>query len=331
MIRTILITLTGGVFLFSCSPTEYRVERTATIDAPVELVYEQVNNHKNRNAWSPWEEMDPDMEKSYEGPETGVGAIYRWTGNDSVGTGSLEIIESVPSEYIKSKLIFTEPWQSESTIEWRFEDTDEGTKATWSTSGELPGYLFWMGEEDMDEMMGADFEKGLGKLKEISEEMADAAPTLAIEEVEVEALPIYFIEDEVPISGMESSFFGERYGKLGAYLGPDAQNMLEMPLAIIKEWDEENDRAVVAVAMACDSDKSGAGEIQKGKSYAGKALKCDFMGPYEATGAAHYAIDDYMKEKGLQMAGDPWEVYRTDPGMEPDTAKWITEVYYPIL
>jgi len=326
-----LIAIAGAACIVSCSPTEYKVERSTVIDAPTELVFEQVNNHKNRDAWSPWEKMDPDMEKSYEGPEAGVGAIYKWSGNDSVGTGTLEIIESVPSDYIKSKLVFTEPWESESTIEWTFKETDAGTEATWSTTGELPGFMFWMGQEDMDEMMGADFEEGLNELKAVSEEMASSAPTLAINEVEVEALPIYYIEDETTISGMESSFFGERYGKLGTYLGADSQNMLEMPLAIYKEWDEENDRAVVAVAMACKSDKGGKGEIQKGMSYSGKALRCDFMGPYEESGQAHYAIDDYMKKNGLEMAGNPWEVYRTDPGMEPDTSKWITEIYYPIM
>ena len=65
----------GGAVLLgiaSCSPTEYSVTRDIEIDAPANLVFEQVNNHKLRDAWSPWERMDPDMQKSYEGPEAGV-------------------------------------------------------------------------------------------------------------------------------------------------------------------------------------------------------------------------------------------------------------------
>jgi len=327
----IIIVGIGAALMASCSPTEYRVERSATIDAPAKLVFDQVNNHKMRDAWSPWEKMDPDMTKSYEGPESGVGAVYKWSGNDSVGTGVLEILESVPNEYIKSKLVFTDPWESKSTVEWTFEETENGTMATWAVNGELPGYLFWMGQEDMDEMMGKDFQSGLDQLKIISEEKAQDTPNMPITEVEVEAMPIYYIEDETKISEMSSDFFGERYGKIGAYLGADSQNMLEMPLAVYKEWDEENDRAIIAVAMACKSDKTGEGEIKKGMSHSGKAVKCVYTGPYEEGDKPHNAIADYMESNNLEMAGAPWEVYASDPGEEPDSTKWVTHVYYPIL
>jgi len=58
-----LIAVIGVAVFASCSPTEYRVERSSTIDAPAKLVFDQVNNHKLRDAWSPWEKMDPDMGK----------------------------------------------------------------------------------------------------------------------------------------------------------------------------------------------------------------------------------------------------------------------------
>lgn len=326
-----VIALAAAAMVASCSPTEYRVEREATIDAPVAVVFEQVNNHKMRDAWSPWEQMDPDMSKSYEGPESGVGAVYKWSGNDSVGTGILEILESRPNEYIKSKLVFTDPWESESTVEWTFDETENGTVATWAVNGELPGYLFWMGQEEMDEMMGKDFQTGLEGLKKVAEKKAGEQTDMPITQVRVEGLPIYYIEDEVKISEMNSEFYGARYGQLSAYLGEDTQNMLEMPLAVYKEWDEDNDRAVVAVAMACQSEKAGEGNIKKGMTHAGKAVKCEYTGPYEEGDKPHIAIEAYMKENKLNMAGAPWEVYVTDPGTEPDSTKWITHVYYPIM
>lgn len=326
-----LIALGGIVMMASCSPTEYRVERSVTIDAPAELVFDHVNNHKMRDAWSPWERMDPEMEKSYEGPEAGVGAIYKWTGNDSVGTGILEITESVPHEYIKSTLTFTAPWESESTVEWNFEESGNGVKTSWAVSGEFPGYLFWMNQEDADEMMGNDFQRGLDKLKIAAEEKAASTSSMPMSVVDVDAMPFYFIEAETSISTMESSFFGDKYSKIGAYLGADAQNMLEAPLAIYKEWDPENDRAVVAVGMACQSEKSGDGHIQKTMTHAGKAVECKFTGSYEGGEAAHNAIAAYMESNNLEMAGPPWEVYVTGPANEPDSTKWFTKIYYPLM
>ncbi|MEM9051930.1 MAG: GyrI-like domain-containing protein, partial [Bacteroidota bacterium] len=273
---------------------------------------------------------DPEMEKTYEGPESGVGAKYMWSGNDSVGVGSLEILESVPGEYIKSTLSFTSPWESTSTIEWAFEETDGGVKTTWAVNGELPGYLFWMGQEDMDAAMGKDFEEGLMSLKELAEAGASQSSDMTVTMVEVEALPIYYIEGESTLDGIDSTFYAERYGKIGAYLGADMENMLEMPLAVAKMWDEENDKAVIQVAIACESDKEGEGEIMKGMTHAGKAAKCEFTGPYEQTGAAHEAIFEYITANNMEIIGSPWEIYVTDPGTEPDPNKWVTAVYYPV-
>jgi effector-binding domain-containing protein len=251
--------------------------------------------------------MDTTMEKSYEGPEAGVGAIYRWSGNDSVGTGVLEITESVPHEYIKSTLTFTAPWESESTVEWDFVETDGGVMASWAVNGELPGYLFWMGEK------------------------AANMPGTPMSVIEIEAMPVYFIEAETSIKNMESSFFGDKYEKIGAYLGADTQNMLESPLAIYKVWDEENDKAQVAVGMACESEKPGEGDIQKVMSHEGKAVECEYMGSYEGGKGAHNAIAAYMETNSLEMVGPPWEVYVTGPANEPDSTKWVTRIYYPIL
>jgi effector-binding domain-containing protein/uncharacterized protein YndB with AHSA1/START domain len=328
--RIALLALVTAI-ITSCSPTQYHVEREVVIDAPAALVFEHVNNHKMRDGWSPWEQMDPDMEKSYKGPESGVGAKYLWSGNDSVGTGSLEIVESVPNEYIKSTLTFTSPWESTSTTAWKFEEVEGGVKAVWSVDGELPGYLFWMGEEEMDEMMGKDFQNGLDQLKVLAEEKAAMSTGMPISEVEVEAMPIYYIEGETKISEMSSEFYGSRYGQLMAYLGEDSENMLEMPLAVYNEWDEENDKAVIAVALACESEKGGSGDIKKGMTHAGKAVKCVYTGPYEEGDKPHNAIAEYMKANSLNMAGAPWEVFVTDPGMEPDSTKWVTHVYYPIM
>jgi effector-binding domain-containing protein/uncharacterized protein YndB with AHSA1/START domain len=321
--RIILLAIVTAI-ITSCSPTQYHVEREIVIDAPASLVFDHVNNHKMRDGWSPWEQMDPDMEKSYEGPESGVGAKYLWSGNDSVGTGTLEIVESVPNEYIKSTLTFTSPWESTSTTAWKFEKIDGGVKAIWSVDGELPGYLFWMGEEEMDEMMGKDFQKGLSNLKELTEEKANMKSDMPITEVEVEAMPIYYIDGETKISEMSSEFYGERYGRLMAYLGEDSENMLEMPLAIAMEWDEENDKAVIRVALACESDKTGEGDIVKGMTHEGKAVKCIYTGSYDGLYNAHMAIENFANDNELKIGNQPWEIYTTDPGSEPDTSKWIT-------
>lgn len=328
--KNLLLLSAAAIAFTACNPTTYEVKRETTIDAPADVVFAQVNNHKNRDAWSPWEAKDPDMEKTYEGPEAGVGAKYSWVGNEDVGTGWMEILESEPNTRIKSKLVFTEPWQSESIIHWHFEPLGNGTRATWIVEGELPGYLFWMGPEDMEEAMGPDFESGLAKLKEVSEKSAELAPAYKVEVKEVVSKPYYYIKDKVAMGDMSSEFFGARFGKIMNFLGDDATKVSEPPFAIFHEWNEESGKAEVSVAIAATTDKPTNGEIKRGMTYEGRTMMVSYRGPYEGTGDVHDFLHRHIATSDHDFAGVPWEVYVTDPADEPDPANWITEVYYPV-
>ena len=70
--------------LASLQPSHYRIERSATINAPASVVFAQVNDFHKWEAWSPWAKIDPAMKQTYEGASSGTGAIYTWAGNNQV-------------------------------------------------------------------------------------------------------------------------------------------------------------------------------------------------------------------------------------------------------
>src|SRR5690606_15982721 len=211
-----------------CSPNEYQVSRTIEINAPAAQVFEIVNDFHHQEAWSPWEKMDPAMTKSFEGSESGVGAVYKWSGNDSVGTGSMEILESTPNSYILCNLSFTAPWESISTIEWRFTEENGITRAEWVNTGSLPGFMFWMGDEDMEEMMGPTCEQGLGDLKTYSEEISNtAALPVEVLETNVTSLNYYYVERETLFSELGVELYSQAYDEVFSYLGEDAAAVRE--------------------------------------------------------------------------------------------------------
>jgi len=323
------LAIAGAVFA-ACNPTPYEVKREILIDAPVDVVYAEVNNFKNFVVWSPWEDMDPEMTKTYEGPDDGVGAKYSWVGNDSVGTGYMEITESVPNQRVVSNLVFTEPWESESVNTWTLEDTPEGTKAIWTVKGELPAAMFWMGQEDMDETMGPTFDDGLGRLKAIAEAKVPESPFTA-EERDVTAQPYFFVTDEVSWSDIGPDYFDTRYGKIMAHLGADSGTVTAPPFAIYHVWDEENQKAKISVGMASSSAKKAKGEINKDMTYNGKTLMVQHFGDFANTETAHIFLVEEIEKKGYEIAGSPWEVYVTNPAQEPDTMKWLSEIYYPVV
>jgi effector-binding domain-containing protein len=59
------------------------------------------------------------------------------------------------------------------------------------------------------------------------------------------------------------------------------------------------------------------------------ALHIAYNGGYNKIGAAHKALNDYMKEKGLEQSFRI-EEYISGPMTEPDTTKWLTNIYYVI-
>src|SRR5437762_2863164 len=95
-----------GCLVVAMQPAHYHVERSATMNAPAVVVFNQVNDFHKWDAWSPWAKIDPNMKTNFDGPPAGNGAIYGWTGNSDVGEGRMTITDSKPSELIKIKLEF---------------------------------------------------------------------------------------------------------------------------------------------------------------------------------------------------------------------------------
>ncbi|MBI3183056.1 MAG: SRPBCC family protein [Myxococcales bacterium] len=158
------------VAVIATRPSTYRVERSAAISTPPELVFAQVSDFHKWAAWSPWEKLDPNQKKTFEGPEAGVGASHHWSGNDQVGEGKMTITALKPSERIDIKLEFIRPWQATNSVEFLFKPEQAGTQVTWAVNGNND----FMGKAmtlfmDMDQMMGKDFEQGLANLKALAE------------------------------------------------------------------------------------------------------------------------------------------------------------------
>src|ERR1700676_1586066 len=104
MLKFILLAIVLIIIVFvivvSLRPSQFRVTRSATMTAPPEAVFPQVNNLHNWEAWSPWAKLDPAAKNSYSGPPKGVGASFAWDGNSKVGAASMTITSPQPSQFV---------------------------------------------------------------------------------------------------------------------------------------------------------------------------------------------------------------------------------------
>ncbi len=148
----------------------FSVERSTVIDAPAHRVHELVNDFHHWAAWSPWEDLDPALQRTYTGPDHGVGARYSWSGNRKAGRGSMEIVRST-AEGVDVRLDFLKPFKSSNDVRFSLTPTGETTRVSWVMSGQQQGLMAVLGRfVKMDKLVGPDFEKGLARLKAVAEE-----------------------------------------------------------------------------------------------------------------------------------------------------------------
>lgn len=150
-------------------PAKFRIERSAVINAAPEKVHALIDDFRQWNGWSPWEEMDPHMEKTFSGAATGVGSAYAWKGPKS-GEGNMLMTRSDPQTGISLDLNFTKPMKANNKTDFTLTPADGGTRVNWAMYGEqdFMGRLFTT-FMNMDRMVGKDFEKGLAKMKALAE------------------------------------------------------------------------------------------------------------------------------------------------------------------
>ena len=167
----IVVVLVAGLLIYAATKADsFRVERSASIKAPPEKIFALVNDLHKWVAWSPWENIDPALKRTYSGAESGKGAVYAWEGNNKVGSGSMEILESVPASRITIKLDFIKPFEGHNTAEFKIERAGDATALTWAMFGPSPYLSKVMGLVfSMDKMIGSQFETGLANLKTITE------------------------------------------------------------------------------------------------------------------------------------------------------------------
>lgn len=147
---------------------EYKVERSVLIKCPPDSISPFLSNLKNWPEWSAWNtKKDPSLQLSYAGPEEGIGAKQKWTG-EVMDKGALEIIRMVKGKELEYRLLSGEGFISHGRI--RIESKGSGSKVSWEQEGNagdnIPQRYFIL---FMDNLAGSDMEEGLAKLKKICE------------------------------------------------------------------------------------------------------------------------------------------------------------------
>lgn len=308
------------------APSSLVVEESIVIEAEPSLVYPNVACFKNWEPWNPWDAMDSTNVNEFSEQLCGVGSWYSWKG-EKTGEGRQEILDAEHEKYIKCELVFGMSPVPQ-TSEWFFQEVESGTKVTWNYIGTESSFL----ERPMN-LLGKYFltevyRSGLDNLKNVVESMEPAASVdIKVNEVDFPNTNYLLISDEIHPSEI-ADYYTENFAEIMQYAAANGAEMAGNPSGIYFTWSDTLTK--MAAAIPVDREVAGNDEIEFRNIAEGTALQVDHYGAYDAVGPAHYAIEDYANINGLQLQGFAIEKYVTDPGEEPDTAKWLTQIIYPL-
>ena len=149
----------------------FLVERSTTVQASAQNVYKEIVDFHHWTNWSPWEDLDPNLKRTYSGAGSGEGAVYNWSGNRKAGEGRMEITEVADTTKVQVALDFLKPFKSSSVTTFSLQPDGDSTRVTWTMTGAKTFVMKLMGLfTNMDKMIGPDFEKGLARLKTLAED-----------------------------------------------------------------------------------------------------------------------------------------------------------------
>lgn len=170
---TLLILGIGIIILLafaSKSPSDFHIERSVAVAALPEQIFPLINDFHSWTGWSPYEKLDPKMNKVYSGSENGPGAIYEWQGNSKAGAGRIEIIKTSEPIRVSMTLDMYKPIKGSNKVVFSMTPADDGTIVTWAMDGKNSFIMKVVGQFiDMDKMIGRDFEEGLINIKTLVE------------------------------------------------------------------------------------------------------------------------------------------------------------------
>jgi effector-binding domain-containing protein len=123
------------------------------------------------------------------------------------------------------------------------------------------------------------------------------------------------------------AFIGRALGEVAGYLQRKGAGPAGMPFARYHRLDDG--RFEVEAGFPATTPTSGEGDVEPSELPAGPAAVMTYVGPYDAMEPAYGELLAWVRDRGGEPAGDPWEVYLTDPEAEPDPSTWRTEIVMP--
>jgi len=309
-------------------PVNQKIEKTITINAPVNVVYDHLSRLSGFTKWALWTQNDPTAKYTFSGNDGTAGASTHWTGDPAIsGDGDMRITSLEANKRIVHQIEFIKPAKRSATSSFTLYEKGGTTTVTWNFAMKTPRpwnvfNLFY----SMEKEKGAEFEKGLSALKTMIEsEQGTAGKTYEVHPFNFPSTRYAIIREKLQYQQM-----GEFFSKHFSILADSLRNGgITTGIASGLFFVFQPDLIDVAAALPVDPETRIENSIISTYDIpASKALYVDFQGPYSAIMDAYSSLNKYISENKLRTKPPAIELYNVGPANETDSTKWRTRIIY---
>lgn len=307
----------------------YDVKKSHTIKAPIEVIFNEVNDFKNWENWGPWYELDSTIVAVFPEITSGVGASYTWTGAD--GNGSIKTLSLISNKEIIQQIDFGTGSTPE--VYWNFNKTAFGTKVTWGMRGKN-GFMekaYFLTQGGIEKSMEPMYSRGL-----------DLLESHLLTELEKHTIEIIGVVDHgggfylyqttsCKMDELEKKM-KEMFPTIMKYMMDNSIEATGKPFTLTHKWDEKNKTTMFSTCVPIKERVITTGDVLTGFLKPQKTFKTILTGDYKFSYNAWEEAFKNLYEKGFKEieGAEPFEVYTVSPHDTSNPSKWVSEIYIPI-
>jgi effector-binding domain-containing protein len=331
-IKSILFALFGIMFIYVISnlffDPQFEVESSIEIESSPYVVYEQICNFEHWANWSPWTTSDTSIEMTYSNPSFDVGAYMNWQ-SQNTGNGRIELLSN---EFIKSlnyEIVIDQnpPFYANFVLQPK----SKNVFLTWKNYGDLP-FLGRIFGPIISKMIKSDHLSGLQQLKDYCENLPSSSSEIKVVQWDSQ----HQISKVKKCSSQTiNTSLSNIYNDLFEYLAQNGIMPTQAPFAQYLEFPtlpNSNDQVKLRAGTFIDIPikDSLSDEFEYIYTPSTRSVQCTHFGDYRTIFNTHEKIKLYCQEHQFNITSTPYEIYLTDPQLNPNPKDWKTLVVYLI-
>ena len=329
LIYILIPILLFGLYLIACflGPIAYKGEQETKIDGSYPLVYLFLNDIKDWPKWYSWKKEDPSLKFSPGGRDINVGASFTYDGIN-FGKGIVEMLESEQDSLVTARMRNSK-WPSDLMMNWQI--IPQGNQYVYvkcfaRLKKPIPFFkrAMYLGlQSKIDNMLKQDIEGLKGYIEGL------VHSDFGVKQDTFKTTVYYGIMEPV-LSYKLPAFFARSFPKIYKYLDSVNVKYIGPPVNLTLDWEGTSGYVYSMAALPIEKKiRPGLGfdilEVNQNP-----CIKLEHFGSYKTLRNAHAKLD-YLFRRNNQVIDKPIiEEYVTSPSQEPDTSKWLTNIYYLI-